>query len=197
MALSLFALALCLRVILSEGEWWLDLPELTSIRLGKDAFCFDDASSELIMRSCDDNGKWWLDLPKLTSLTTVEDSLTFTNPRSIILEGSSYDLNLTNRHTLSHHCCSFQGICFQMEEDYGWMEFLFHASLIPSHHPRSFCLSQVSSFFHTQFTTISHFTTQYSPQPIRRFHSTQQQTPFPPSISLFGLVRSSLYDYAE
>ena len=188
MALSLFALALCLRVILPEGEWGIDLPELTSIRLGKDAFCFDDASSELIMRSEVDNVKWWIDLPKLTSLTTDKDSLTFCNPRSITLEGSSYDLNLTNRHTLSHHCCSFQGICFQMEEDYGWMEFLFHASLIPSHHPLSFCLSQISSFLHTQLTTITHFATQYSLQPIRRFHFTQQQTPFPPSISLFGLV---------
>ena len=197
MALSLFALALCLRVILPEGEWWIDLPELTSIRLGKDAFCFENQLTSLVMRSEVDNVKWWIDLPKLTSLTTDKDSLTFCYPCSITLEGDSYGLNLTSRHTLSHHCCSFQGICFQMEEDYGWMEFLFHASLIPSHHPRSFRLSQVSSFFYTQFTTISHFTTQYSLQPIRRFHSTQQQTPFPPSFSLFGLVRSSLYDYAK
>ena len=194
----MIALVWHLRVNRKERKWWIDLPELTSIRLGSCIFQFNyNNSTELIMRSGYSTVKWWLDLPKLTSLTTVEDSLTFTNPRSIILEGSSYGLNLTYRHTLSHHCCSFQGICFQMEEDYGWMEFLFHASLIPSHHPRSFRLSQVSSFFHTQFTTISHFTTQYSLQPIRRFHATQQQTPFPPSISLFGLVQSSLYDYAK
>ena len=191
-------LVLCLRVNGLKREWWLDLPELTSIRLGEHTFCFDDASSELIMRSGDDEMKWWIDLPKLTSLTTEGNkSWTFLYPRSITLEGISFHPTLTNRHTLSHHCYSWQELRFQREENRSYKESHFLLLLIPRHHPRSFILPQVSSFLHTQFTTITHSVTQYSPQPIRRFHSTQQQTPFPPSISLFGLVRSNLYDYAE
>ena len=188
-----------LRVNDVKGEWWLDLPELTSIQLGSGVFQFrDDDSSVLVMRSGDDNVKWWIDLPKLTSLIRErEDSSTFYNPRSITLEGNSDLVVFTSRLTLSHHCYSWQELCFQREENRSYKEFHFLLLLIPRHHPRSFWLSQVFSFFHTQFTTISHFTTQYSPQPIRRFHSTQQQTPFPPSISLFGLVQSSLYDYAK
>ena len=181
----------CLRVNDLKGEWWLDLPELTSIRFGTSAFCFkdNDESSELIMRSGDDDMNWWIDLPKLTTLSTEGDySCTFLYPHSITLEGLSFHPTLTNRHTLSHHCLSWQVTSFQMQENRSYKESHFLLLLIPRHHPRSFCLSQVSSFLHTQFATTTHFTTQYSPQPIRRFHSTQQQTPFPPSISLFGLV---------
>ena len=188
-----------LRVNDVKREWWLDLPELTSIQLGSGVFQFrDDDSSVLVMRSGDDNVKWWIDLPKLTSLIREREySSTFYNPRSITLEGDSLCLNLTYRHTLSHHCLSWQELRFQIQEYPSYKEFHFLLLLIPRHHPRSFILPQVSSFLHTQFTTITHSVTQYSPQPIRRFHSTQQQTPFPPSISLFGLVRSNLYDYAE
>ncbi|KAK8811923.1 hypothetical protein WA556_004083, partial [Blastocystis sp. ATCC 50177/Nand II] len=55
-----------------------DLPELTSIQLGEDAFRFtNDDLTELIMRN----------LPKLTSLIAEGDySNTFCNPRSITLE---------------------------------------------------------------------------------------------------------------
>ncbi|KAK8814690.1 hypothetical protein WA556_006729, partial [Blastocystis sp. ATCC 50177/Nand II] len=54
-----------------------NLPELTSIQLGEDAFWFkDNDSTELIMRN----------LAKLTTLTTEEGSCTFCNPRSITLE---------------------------------------------------------------------------------------------------------------
>ena len=97
------------RVNLPDREWGIDLPELTSIRLGEDAFSFKDGddSSELIMRSGGDEMKWWIDLPKLTTLTTEgEDSDTFECPRSITLESTSYPSTLTNRHAFSHHCHS-------------------------------------------------------------------------------------------
>ena len=43
---------LCLRVIDCTVSDWLDLPELTSIQMGYEAFRFkNDASSTLIMRS--------------------------------------------------------------------------------------------------------------------------------------------------
>ena len=82
----------CLRVILPEREWWIDLPELISIQLGKDTFCFEYSckASELIMRSEHTNVNWGLDLPKLTSLITEgRESQAFHNPRSISLEGMS------------------------------------------------------------------------------------------------------------
>ncbi|KAK8821903.1 hypothetical protein WA556_002346, partial [Blastocystis sp. ATCC 50177/Nand II] len=56
-----------------------NLPVLTSIRFGENAFCFndDEKSSELIMRN----------LPKLASLTTnAQNGDTFRNPRHITLE---------------------------------------------------------------------------------------------------------------
>ena len=43
---------LCLRVIDCTVSDWIDLPELTSIQMGEDAFQFkNDASTTLIMRS--------------------------------------------------------------------------------------------------------------------------------------------------
>ena len=54
----MIVLVQCLRVNDLKRECWVDLPELTSIRLGYDAFCFkDDESTELIMRSDDDEMK--------------------------------------------------------------------------------------------------------------------------------------------
>ncbi|KAK8831358.1 hypothetical protein WA577_006150, partial [Blastocystis sp. JDR] len=54
-----------------------NLPALTSIQLGFDAFYFkNDESSELIMRN----------LPKLPSLTAFIGSWTFKNPHVITLE---------------------------------------------------------------------------------------------------------------
>ena len=81
-----------LRVNLPERDWWIDLPELTSIQLGEGAlrFFYADKSSELIMRSDDDEMNWWIDLPKLTSLTTDEGSRSFENPRFITLESTSF-----------------------------------------------------------------------------------------------------------
>ena len=138
-----------LRVNGLKREWWIDLPELTSIRLGWGAFEFicDDDSSELIMRSDDDEMKWWIDLPKLTTLTGVY--CTFRYPRIITLEGISYHSTLTNRHALSHHCHSYHGMCFLREENHSYEEFLFLPYLIPRHHSRSPAVYPVDCFFHT------------------------------------------------
>ena len=105
---SVIVLMLCLRVNGLKREWWIDLPELNSIRLGESAFQFkyDDESTELIMRSGDDEMRWWIDLPKLTTLTTGKNSCSFNYPGVITLESISYHPILTNRHTLTHHCFS-------------------------------------------------------------------------------------------
>ena len=86
---------LCLRVL----AWWendeIDLSELASIRLGKNAFQFieKDESTELIMRSEWKEVNWHAELVKLVSLTTEgEDSQSFCNPRHITLESSKADL---------------------------------------------------------------------------------------------------------
>ena len=159
---SVFVLVQYLRVNDLKGEWWIDLPELTSIRLGDNAFRFkdDDESSELIMRSGDDEMKWWIDLPKLTSLTAEGNSWSFIYPRSITLEGISYHSTLTYRHALSHHCYPPWGIW--KEKNHSHQEFLFLLSLIPRHHSRSFWLPLLSSFFHTRFT-INSLQTNHSP----------------------------------
>ena len=151
---SVSVLAQYLRVNGLKREWWIDLPELTSIRFGTHAFWFNGLiSTELIMRSGDDEMKWWIDLPKLTTLTTIIPegwiSFTFCNPRHITLEGISYHSTLTIRHTLSHHCHSWQDICFQIQENRSHQEFPFLLSLIPRHHSRSARVSQIPSFFHT------------------------------------------------
>ena len=83
-------LVLCLRVNQPEGEWWVDLPELTSIQLGLSAFCFKyDYSSELIMRSISTRMKWWIDLPKLTSLS-AGDGNTFCFPHHVTLKSLAF-----------------------------------------------------------------------------------------------------------
>ena len=153
---SIFVLVQCLRVNGLKREWWLDLPELTSIRLGNDAFKFKhDDSTELIMRSGDDEMKWWIDLPRLTSLTTVKDSVydsyTFCYSHIITLEGVSFCSSLTNRHPISHYCHSYQGHCFLLQENPLHEEFLFLLPLIPRHHSRFAVLSFLPSFFHTPF----------------------------------------------
>ena len=134
MVYSVIVLMQYLRVNRLKRDWWLDLPELTSIRLGYWAFDFkDDDSSELIMRSDDDGMKWWIDLPKLTSLTTTERSIIFRFPRIINLEGISYHSILTIRHALSHQCLSWRE-CIPTQENRSHEESLFLPSLIPRHH---------------------------------------------------------------
>ena len=161
---SVIVLVWYLRVNGLKREWWIDLPELTSIRFGEDAFRFkdDDDSSELIMRSDDDEMKWWIDLPKLTTLTIDEDSWTFRDPRIITLEGTSNHSILTNRHALSYYCYSWRG-CFQTQENHSYQEFLFFLSFIPRHHSSSPTISPIHCFFHILI-----------PTPNRRFHFTQQ-----------------------
>ena len=108
-----YALVWHLRVNGLKRKWWLDLPELTSIRLGEHAFRFQERNdmSELIMRSSDDERKWWIDLPKLTSLTAEgEDSKSLCYVRNITLESDSSLSSLTSRHALSHHSVSSQGL---------------------------------------------------------------------------------------
>ena len=84
------ALMLYLRVNGMKREYWIDLPELTSIQLGWGGFSLWNVDyCELIMRSGDDGVKWWIDLPKLTSLTTTENSWTLCYPCFVILESSS------------------------------------------------------------------------------------------------------------
>ena len=163
-------LVLYLRVNGLKREWWIDLPELTSIQLGYSAFVFKnyDESSELIMRSDNDEMKWWIDLPKLTSLTTTISSFSFCSSRFITLEGTSYHLSITNRHALSHHCYSYQGLCFQREDNCSYQEFPFPVSLIPRHHSRSPMLSLLPSFFHTLFTEWN--LQSCSTNPIRNYH---------------------------
>ena len=67
----------------------IDLPELTSIQLGSDAFIFqEDDSTELVLRSVWISQPSSLDLPRLTSLWNEGDnSCTFRLPHHIILEG--------------------------------------------------------------------------------------------------------------
>ena len=144
-----------LRVNSLKREWWIDLPVLTSIRLGTHAFWFNDnESTELIMRSGDDAMKWWIDLPKLTTLTT-EGSWAFRYPRIITLESILFHSLLTNRHALSHHCNTWQRNGFPLQENRSHQESLFPPSLISRHPSRSFRLPLLSSFFHTPlFQTI-------------------------------------------
>ena len=155
-------LVLCLRVNGLKREWWLDLPELISIRLGEDAFQFNeyDDSSELIMRSGYDEMKWWIDLPKLTSLTAIASTKysksTFYNPRFITLESTSYPSSLTNRHALSHYCYSWQGGYLQIQGEHSHQEFLSLPSLIPRHHSRSPRVPLLSSFFQTPLPSHPH-----------------------------------------
>ena len=69
----------------------IDMPELESIQMGKNAFRYQEsASTELIMQSRETNEVWWLDLPKLTSLTTNQNSRTFERTHNVIFEGDSH-----------------------------------------------------------------------------------------------------------
>ena len=142
-----------------KREWFLDLPELTSIQLGNGGFWFKhgDDSTELIMRSGYDEMNWWIDLPKLTSLT-AGNSWAFICPRSITLEGISYHSILTNRHAFSFHCHSLRAMGFQMTENHPYQECLSLLSLIPRYHSRSPTVPLLSSFFHTRFTINSLYT---------------------------------------
>ena len=177
-----------LKVNLSEREWWLDLPELTSIRLGTHSFRFsdDNESTELIMQSGYDEMNWRIDLPKLKSLTTTGNSAVFWYPRSVTLEGMSYHSLLTNRHALSHYCFSWKEIRFQKQENRSYKEYLLLLSLIPRHHSCSPTVPPVHCFLHTPFS---------SQHQIAVFTSHNNYS-FPSSLSLFlflPIYRMSCY----
>ena len=131
---SSYALMWYLRVSDLRWEWWLDLPELTSIQLGKDAFGFSDCfySGHLVMRSKWIGLLWWLDLPSLTSLTTIggECSSSFCYAYHISLKSDSSSSLLTTRHAFS--CWIQSASCFLL-----WMwvfsdrEFSFILSVTP------------------------------------------------------------------
>ena len=113
---SIIVLVQCLRVKLQDWEWWIDLPELTTIQLGDTAFWFNykNESSELIMRSEYDEVNWTIDLPKLATLTAEKYSTVFQYPHSITLESLSFHWSLTSRHALSRYCWSSS--CLRMEK---------------------------------------------------------------------------------
>ena len=72
-----------------QCEWWIDLPELTSIRLGSWAFVGQpNDTSSLVMRNDLDEEEWKIDLPKLISLTTTSNSNSFGDVRLITLEST-------------------------------------------------------------------------------------------------------------
>ena len=125
---SIIVLVWCLRVNLPEIEWRIDLPELISIQLGTSAFRFtDDKSSELIMRSDDDEMNWWIDLPKLTTLTANGNrSYSFQYPRSITLESAFCLFILTSRHALSHWCVFLSRISLPGQRCSFWRSASFH-----------------------------------------------------------------------
>ncbi len=129
------------------------------------------------MRSGYDEEKWWTDLPKLTTLTTEGDySGTFEYPRHITLQSISYHSILTNRHALSHYCYSWQGKCFQIQENRSHQEFLFLLSLIPRYDSRSFWLFLFSSFFHTHLSSKPFTQFLINPFVTRLLHSWQTKT---------------------
>ena len=143
----------CLRVNLPEREWWIDLPELTTIRLGESAFQFKyDDGSQLIMRSGWDGMKWCVDLPKLTSLVCYWRILSwsFENPRRITLEGSSNLVTITSRHAVSHWS-ALRPSCLLMQVWSDYKSFLFFESFMSRYHSRSGGLSSFLFFLHTQF----------------------------------------------
>ena len=65
MVRSSIVLVLCLRVIDCDVIDWLDLPELTSIQMGDNAF-YNTPSLEL--KSILIHVEWWLDMTSLKSL---------------------------------------------------------------------------------------------------------------------------------
>ena len=109
----------------------------------------DHESSELIMRSDDDDMRWWIDLPKLASLVTTRISHTFMHVGRITLEGTSYHSILTSRHSLSHQCCSCWEVYLQKLGIHSCQEFLFLLLLMPRHHSRSPAVYPLHCFLRT------------------------------------------------
>ena len=72
-------------------DWWIDLPELTSIELGRNAFRFkdDDDKCELIIQGKCGDVKWQSDLPKVETFVTTNKSQTFHLRKGIVIDSDS------------------------------------------------------------------------------------------------------------
>ena len=81
-------------------NWILDLPELTSIRLGNYVFYEKKEDFVVEMKRFVVKWKWWIELPKLTSL--VAPNYSFYNTRSATFEGKSKWIELIFRHSKSN-----------------------------------------------------------------------------------------------
>ena len=126
-----------------KWEWCLDLPELTSIQLGEDAFGFSDCfySGHLVMRSRWIELLWWLDLPKLTSLSSIgKHSSSFELVHHISLESDSSSSFLTTRHAFS--CWIQSASCFLL---WLWVFSSREFSFILSVTPRYWCIGSLWS----------------------------------------------------
>ena len=126
-----------------KWEWCLDLPELTSIQLGEDAFGFSDCfySGHLVMRSRWIELLWWLDLPKLTSLSSIgKHSSSFELVHHISLESDSSSSFLTTRHAFS--CWIQSASCFLL---WLWVFSSREFSFILSVTPRYGCIGSLWS----------------------------------------------------
>ena len=140
---SIAALVWCLKVCDLKWEWWLDLPELTSIQLGEHAFGFSyySDSNHLVMRSKWIELLWWIDLPRLTTLTTVgECSSSFELVHHISLESDSSSSFLTTRHAFS--CWIQSASCFLL---WLWVFSSREFSFILSVTPRYWCIGSLWS----------------------------------------------------
>ena len=71
--------------------WWIDLPELTSIQLGRNAFRFKDGDDkcELIIQGEYGDVKWQSDLPKVETFITTNKSQTFHLRKGIVIDSDS------------------------------------------------------------------------------------------------------------
>ena len=102
-------------------NWILDLPELTSIRLGNNVFFGKKGEFVVEMKRFVVWWKWWIELPKLTSLTTKNTSFYYVS--SATFEGKSKWIELIFRHSKSNTNWIRQD-CFCQSKDNSKKEYL-------------------------------------------------------------------------
>ena len=102
-------------------NWILDLPELTSIRLGNNVFFGKKGEFVVEMKRFVVWWKWWIELPKLTSLIAPNSSFYYVS--SATFEGKSKWIELIFRHSKSNTNCIRQ-ICFCQSKDHSKKEYL-------------------------------------------------------------------------
>ena len=101
--------------------------------------------------------EWGSDLPKLTTLVTVDDySWSLMRPKSIILEGDSRCIEITNRHATSCECDSFKRVLLLWWSEYkewgcvlGVIDRYWHFGESSQSHPQAFY--SVNSIEYTWF----------------------------------------------